>query len=264
MASAVLNLHAGGQLVSLDELERYKPPEPTETWKPLGHAHVYRKVREVMDAAGYKVAAEKLAVHKNGARFFGTMELTTKVSDGVALAVGVRNSVDRSYPIGFIAGHRIFVCSNLAFRSDLLNVKAKHTKLGEQRFSIGIATAVSRLSSFKEEEARRIEAMRSRVIDDTLAESLTLRAYEKGIISVRQLLGVLAEWRSPSFVAFKDRTLYSYFNAVTTVLGNSGRDVQQPQKYCAQTMLLHHLIEKAGDVSPRKDTSDEPHNTLAV
>jgi hypothetical protein len=246
MASAVLNLHAGGHLVSLEELDRYQAPEPEKRWFPLSHAHVYRKVREVLDAAGYQVAAEKLAVHRNGARFFGTLELTTKVSEGVALAVGVRNSTDRSYPIGFIAGHRIFVCSNLAFRSDLLNVKAKHTRHGEERFGIGMANAIVRLSSFKDEEARRIEAMRNRTIDDTLAESLTLRALERGIISSRQILDVIREWREPSYEAFKERTLYSYFNAVTTVLGKAEGDVQQPQKYCARTMMLHHLVEKAG------------------
>jgi len=33
-------------------------------------------------------------------KFFGTLDLSTPVSDGVALAVGVRNSTDQTFPLG--------------------------------------------------------------------------------------------------------------------------------------------------------------------
>lgn len=244
MASASLNLHAGGHLVSLDELEQYKAPPPEGRWFPLSHSLVYRRVKETLDGAGYKVAHEQLAVHKGGNQFFGIMELKTPVSDGIALAVGVRNSTNKTFPISFCAGQRVFVCSNLAFRAELL-VRRKHSRFGERRFSQDIASAVAGLASFKEEESRRIEVMKATAINDTVAESLTVRAWERGILSVRVLADVLAEWRTPSYPQFEERTAWSYFNACTTVLGRGDRPIKQPAQYVAQTMMLHSLLAPA-------------------
>jgi hypothetical protein len=45
-----------------------------------------------------------LAVTPDDARFFGTLQLRSEIVPGVGLAVGVRNSIDRSLPIGFCCG----------------------------------------------------------------------------------------------------------------------------------------------------------------
>jgi hypothetical protein len=174
----------------------------------------------------------------------------------VTLAVGVRNSVDKSFPLGFCAGSRVFICDNLAFRSELL-IRRKHTVNGERRFNQAIAQAVSSLSSFREEEARRVELLRQTEIPDVLAESLLLRAYERGIIGAHQLPHVLREWRQPSFEAFRPRTAWSLFNAVTTVLGQQQRHVKQPQAFVGQTMQLHHLLDfKRGETDvPQTQTA---------
>jgi hypothetical protein len=135
-------------------------------------------------------------------------------------------------------------------------VKRKHTLNGERRFNQAIAEAVSRLSSFKEEETRRIEVLRETELGDVLAGSLILRAWDKGIISSPQLPGVLKEWREPEFEEFEDRTAWSLFNAFTRVL--SGRFASNPQAFVAHTMQLHHLLEfKQGE-------TDSPHFEMAT
>src|SRR5262249_61733750 len=93
-------------------------------------------------------------------------------------------------------GSRVFCCDNLAFRAELL-IRRKHTKYGEQRFNQAIAEAVSGLSSFRDEEARRIEVLRQTELPEVLAESLLLRAYERGLIGADQLPLVLSECRPP-------------------------------------------------------------------
>src|SRR5262249_50688669 len=138
------------------------------------------------------------ALDRNNARFFGTLELATTLAAGVSLAVGIRNSIDRSLSQGFVAGNRVFVCSNMAFRSDLL-VSKKHTRHGAARFSEAIAQAVVALGHFKEVEARRIKWFRENEITNDRADALILRGYERGIISTHQLPHVIREWREPSF-----------------------------------------------------------------
>src|SRR5262245_13118885 len=63
MASGNLNLHSGGHLISVEDLRSIKAPPPEGRWFPVSHGQVYDRVRETLDAAGYQVATEKLAVH---------------------------------------------------------------------------------------------------------------------------------------------------------------------------------------------------------
>lgn len=124
-----LMLHAGGQLCTVQELQAIPTPPPEGRWHPVSHARVLETVTGTLQGAGYEIRDRKLAVARDGQRFFGTLDLATPLATGVALAVGIRNSTDKSFPLGFCAGNRVFVCDNLAFRSELL-VKRKHTRFG--------------------------------------------------------------------------------------------------------------------------------------
>ncbi len=243
MASSNLMLHCGGKLVTLEELQQFRAPPPEGRWYPVPHAQVRDRVWDTLEAAGYQVKKEQLAVAREGKRFFGVLDLTTPVAGGqVALAVGVRNSVDKSFPLGFCAGSRVFICDNLSFHSELL-IRRKHTLNGERRFNLAIGEAVSQLTSFRDEEERRVNLLQQTELPDVLAESLILRAWERGVIGAHQLPHALKEWRNPSFEDFRPRTAWSLFNAVTTVLRQDERHVKQPQAFVAQTMQLHHLLE---------------------
>jgi hypothetical protein len=57
---------------------------------------------------------------RKDARFFATLDLENEVCDGVRLAVGIRNSFDKSFPIGFCCGERVMVCDNLSFGSEVI------------------------------------------------------------------------------------------------------------------------------------------------
>jgi hypothetical protein len=240
--TANLMLHAGASLVTLEQLREYKAPPPEGRWFPISHATVLDAVKGTLNETGYQVKTEKLALNREGSRFFGTLHLATPVANGVALAVGIRNSTDKTFPLGFCAGNRVFVCDNLAFRSELL-VRRKHTRFGEQRFRQAIAEAVMSLGTFKEAEQLRIKAMMEQELRPEQADSLILRSFEKGVISTPQLPKIIREWREPSFEDFRPRTVWSLLNAFTTVLGD--RATTQPAKFAVQTMRLNHLLGPA-------------------
>src|SRR5262245_3706555 len=134
MSSGNLCLHKGARLVSLDELTPIKAPPPEGRWYPVSHHQVLERVTGTLQEAGYEVQRQQLALSRNDQRFFGTLDLRTTLAKGVTLAVGLRSSIDKSFPLGFCAGNRVFVCDNLAFRSELM-VKRKHTINGERRFA---------------------------------------------------------------------------------------------------------------------------------
>ena len=238
-ATSTLVLHKGGRLVSFDELAEVKAPPPEGRWYPLSHGAVLGRVKETLAEAGYTVKREQLALAKFDARFFGTLDLTTPLSDGVVLSVGVRNSTDKSYPIGFAAGSRVFVCDNLSFSAELM-VRRKHTRHGELRFGNDIAATVVKLGQFQADETKRIAAMKETEVSGVQADSIILNAYTRGIVKTPDLPAVIKHWRDPEHDAFRDRTLWSLMNAFTSAMGEKAK--ANPAAYAVTTMRLSGFL----------------------
>lgn len=214
-------------------------PESTETWKPIRHYDVLEAVEGTLESAGFRSRTSSLAVSHEDKRFFGVLDIEAAIGDGISIAVGVRNSNDRKFPIGFCVGSRVMVCSNLAFSSEIV-ISKKHTRFGEERFREGIAKAVSSLHQFRTVEAARIEKLQRRILQNHEADSIILRSGEKGIIGWRQIPKVIAEWREPSHPEFETRTAYSLLNCFTEVLKPRFRS--QPNKAAYETIRLQQLL----------------------
>lgn len=239
-----LMVHAGGRLCTLDELKAVPTPQAEGRWHPVAHSSVLDTVTQTLTGAGYAIKSQALAIARDGKRFFGTLDLTTALTpdDSVALAVGIRNSTDKSFPLGFCAGSRVFVCDNLAFNAELL-VKRKHTRLAVGKWNNEIAAAVQKLDSFKEAETLRIERLMSTDLSDDQALAFIVRAMERHVISVPTVPKILTEWRTPTHdYGTGDRpTAWKLLNCFTTVLGRE-RAVRSPNEYAVQTIRLNALL----------------------
>src|SRR3954447_1368600 len=104
MADSNLVLHRGATTVSAEALGKFQAPSPEGRWYPLAHGRVLGAVSDSLREAGYDIAREQLGVMRDGSQFFGTLDLKSPISDGITLAVGIRNSVDKTFPLGFCAG----------------------------------------------------------------------------------------------------------------------------------------------------------------
>lgn len=202
--SASLLLHCGAQEVTRDALDRIPAPAPTRSWFPLSHSHVLQTVVDTLLGAGFAVARERLGLMRDSARFFGVLDLECPVLEGVGLAVGVRNSTDKSFPIGFAAGSRVFVCDNLAFSAEVVVAK-KHTRFGGDRFAEEMARIVQGLHQYREAEAARIRHWQERELTNDQADAYLLRAFERNIVNSRQLPAVIEAWREPRHEVFRPR-----------------------------------------------------------
>lgn len=100
MATSNLMLHCGAREVSRDELSVLPCPPPTKTWAPVRHAGVLNASLATLAEAGYTVDKARYGLSRDDGRFFATLDLSTALApDGtVTLAVGIRNSIDKSYP----------------------------------------------------------------------------------------------------------------------------------------------------------------------
>lgn len=248
MSATLLN-HCGAREISLDELATITAPPATETWFPVAHSDVYRAVDQTLCGAGYEVKRQSLSVAKEGHRFFGVMDLTNNILDGVTLAIGIRNSTDKSFPIGMVVGSRVFCCDNLAFHGEIVIAK-KHTRFGQERYREGIAAAIASLGQYQTAQAEWIGRLRTWQPSREEADSLILRSYEQDVIGARLLPEILHEWRYPSHDEFKDGSAWSLWNAFTTVLGLK-EQAHNPAKAALTTIKLQSLFNpEVIDVEP--------------
>ena len=234
-----LMLHRGARVVPREKIELIEAPDPTETWFPIRHSTVLSTVETSLQGAGFTISKSQFALSPDNNRFFGTLTLGSYVGEGINLAVGVRNSIDKTFPIGMCVGSRVFCCDNLAFSSEIIVTK-KHTRFGEERFNEGISKAILSLPEHRESQALRIERMRNAEIDSDHANSLILQAYEQKVISHRLLPLVIEEYRHPQHQDFAARNRWSLLNAFTEVLKCRQNN---PAAFAALTIRLQALLD---------------------
>jgi hypothetical protein len=245
-----LTLQMGARLVEEAELADHKVPHRKGRWYPIAHHAVLMRVKEALREAGYEVQKQQLALDRDDKRFFGTLDLATNLASGVYLAVCVRNIVDRWFPLCFRVGWRVYLCDNLAYRSELFLAERGRGRYGEQRLAADIAEAVSRLGSFREVEGKWLRVLMEKELRPEAADSFILRAFETGIVGAHDLPAVIREWRRPSFEEFEERTAWSLLNAFTSVLRDRAKT--QPECFVLETMRLNALL--AGEMDFGRET----------
>jgi hypothetical protein len=116
---------------------------------------VLDSVQCALHEAGFMVKRMDLGVSENGHKFFGVIDLASTIIEGVSLAVGVRNSTDKSLPAGIAAGERVLVCDNLAFAATIV-IMRKHTRRILDELDDRIISGISKLAAFQQASAGRI------------------------------------------------------------------------------------------------------------
>lgn len=213
-----LLLHCGAETVPREKLARIATPPSTETWFPLAHEDLVGEVESQLTGAGFLIDSAVHSLCHDGARYFGILQVrlpSREVTD-YAWIVGLRNSHDKTYPAGLVAGSRVFVCDNLAFTGEV-KLSRKHTRHAMRDLKHLTARAVGQLGDRFHQLDRRIAAYRNEPMPDWAAHDLVVRAVDCRAITTTQIPHVLEEWRKPSHPEFKPRNAWSLFNAFTEV-----------------------------------------------
>ncbi|WP_052573435.1 DUF932 domain-containing protein [Haloferula sp. BvORR071] len=213
-----LLLHCGAEMVSREELAEVPTPRPTDTWFPLAHRDLVTEVECQLLTSGFEIKSMVHSLSHDRARYFGILQVNVpdrEVSD-YAWVVGLRNSHDKTYPAGMVAGTQVFVCDNLAFTGEV-RLSRKHTRHASRDLRHLTARAVGKLGDRFHNLDRRISAYRGRHVSDWAAHDLVIRAIDCRAITTTQVPQVLTEWRKPSHLQFEHRTAWSLFNAFTEV-----------------------------------------------
>lgn len=232
-------LHCGAELVDRREVYDVPTPAGTETWFPLAHAGLIYEVESQLHSAGFNLTAEHHALSRQGRRYFGLFEVNApgRLFREYGWVVGIRNSHDKTYPAGLVAGSRVFICDNLAFGGEV-RISRKHTKFAARDLRHLTARAVGQLGDHFHRIDERIAAYRGRRITNPQAHDLVIKATDCNAITPSQIPVVLEEWRKPSHDDFLPRNAWSLFNAATEAMKGIN-----PNTIVNRTQALHGLFD---------------------
>ena len=239
MKKANLILHCGAHKVELDEVKAVKTPEPTETWNPIPHIDLIHQVSATLLANRLTVVNAAHSLTHDGMRYFGLMQIGNgQVHEDYTWVLGLRNSHDKMFPAGLVAGADVFICDNLSFSGEVRFAR-KHTRFITRDLPQLTERAIGKLMDKWGLQDKRIDAYKTAELTDKDAHDLIIRAVDIRACTPRMIPSILTEWRVPEFEEFKARNTWSLFNSFTRVLN------QKPNltELAKRTETLHGLMD---------------------
>jgi len=213
-----LILHCGANLADRRAVEKVKTPRATETWTPIPHIQLITQVEHAIKSNHLSVGTFVHSLSHEGQRYFGLMEINNPDNaEDYCLVLGLRNSHDKTFPAGIVAGASIFVCDNLSFSGEV-KLARKHTRFIVRDLPNIVQQGIGRLMEKWHDQSTRFNAYKHRSIDDTQAHDIIIRATDVGVCSNRLIPTVLKEWREPRHDVFHERNVWSLFNSFTEAL----------------------------------------------
>ena len=105
-----LLVHSGGWKASQTELLTVPVPEETESYFPVPYGRFVEEVKLHLPRFGLRIKDESYALAREGRQMFGVLTCANgRAEKSHALAVGLRNSYDRSLAVVWWPGPGSFV-----------------------------------------------------------------------------------------------------------------------------------------------------------
>jgi hypothetical protein len=229
-----LILHRGAEAIDYAGLRALTTPEPTATHLPIHHHRFVDLVVNSLAYYGHVVSEQHYGVTPDGNRFFGVLKLRSPYTAYEDM-LGLRNSHDKSLPVGIAFGSSTFVCDNLAFSADHV-IRTKHTAKLKLRLPGLVGELIEPIALEREAQHKKLLAYQETALSDRLADHLVMELYRHGVISVTKIADVLEQWERPVH-DHGAKTYWRFFNAITFVL--TGRVSEDPRS----TTTLHRVLD---------------------
>ena len=142
-----------------------------------------------IDRNGLTVARTQLAVTADGAKLFGVIDVAN--GPGFARQLGFRNATDESMAIRGVAGHRVFVCDNMALSGDEFSVSRKNTTgLDYYGLDALVSEGINRWLSQTEILSVKIEALAAAQLSNDNAKAIIYDALIAEVVP-KSMLGAI-------------------------------------------------------------------------
>lgn len=231
-------------------------PPATRSYTPMPHGDLIDTIQVQLDhhLPQYRVAHKQFGLAREGQQLFGLMTLRKKVyphpaditmaegigeeyvnppmaEDKLEISIGFRNSYDKSMSVGIVGGGKVFICDNMMMSSDAVKFMKRHTKNVLRDFDYMLWTHIPQLQN----QFVHLEEAKSRLIDVEVEHEegyeFLGKMYGNDLLTPVQFTTAIADWKKPTFEAFKPRNAWSLYNAATWGL-KKGSPSLAIQRYC--------------------------------
>lgn len=240
-----LILHCGGSAADREQVVKVPTPEADGRWFPIGHGQMLETVEKELAMRNMRIVNESFGLANEGKRMFGVLQIGNghAESNDYSWVCGIRNSMDKSFPAGLCVGAGVFVCDNLSFNSEV-TIARRHTTFIMRDLPMLVAKACGELASKWDTQGKRIDAYRNTELDNPQAAWILLNSLRQNVFPKTRIEDILGEWLDPRHPEFKDRNVWSLFNAVTEHLkpreGSQGHSLWDLP---ARTTRLHSICD---------------------
>lgn len=215
----------------------------TRTFRPVHHREVIAAIRTGISAVGLEVVKSEYVLAGNGMKMFGVWDLSTGNSE-LCWSIGIRNSMDKSMALGITAGTRVFVCENLAFDGEFVELR-RHTKgltLDELEFMAyrAIRNVVGRLAAFQAWH----EGLKSHALSEDDAKIMLVEIVTQSVFPVSKF----PIFHDLYFGGAYGQTLWGFHEAATDVLREANL-LSLPKKNQVLNGILNQYISSR-DTAP--------------
>jgi hypothetical protein len=229
-----LMLHAGGEPATFSQLGAVALPARTQSYMPVAHADLVTRAKDLFqNALNLAIKSEAYGLARDGQQFFGVLTFEGKGGEW-GPSVGLRNSYDKSMPVGVAMGAHVFVCDNLAFSSDNVTVMRKHTVNVEVDLERLMVEAAGRATGGFKQISGELDAFKACPISREQGYA------NLGILVGRKALPATAfnaacrYWDDAPHAEHRSEDLYSWYQAV-----NHGLKVVTPRAALEGYGALH-------------------------
>lgn len=243
----------GKNEVTFSDLSQIAVPEDTSSYTAVPHQDfvmsMYKHADNLLAPKGFKFEGERYVTDGDGQRLFFVHHYKNGDS-GMNMAMGCRNSYDKSMKAGIAFGSRVFVCDNMVITGDI-NIMRSHRGNAIEYLNEQIVLSMYKASDSWDDTRRDRDAMASYAMDEDdgfalmgLLKSHTRREKESSkriLTSEKEWKAIEDYWVEPQHeYEGGNRTLWAWYNSFTFQF----RDLK-PHEQLQRHASLHRFATSA-------------------
>jgi len=225
------------QKVSRTELKSIPTPMPTSSWHPVPHYQLAELVNNEADRRGFHIIDESYGISADGSKMFGVLRFHPEGHPEYTRALGIRNSNNKTFSVGLVAGLSVLVCDNLCFGGGT-TIYRRHTS-GIDMDSL-IPSAFDSIGEQYNILEQRVASLKVEMLSIDDAKLVVVKAAEYKAIPSCDIIPVLKEFKNPRHSEFKEENSWSLYNAFT----ETAKKYSPPRAdYCYRTLSKIFKLE---------------------
>ena len=221
----------------------------TKTWHPYHHGDIITQAGIAIKEAGLEVVYEKYELSLNGMDLFTTWRIANDARDH-SWEIGFRNSMQKRFALGAVAGITVMVCGNLCLSGEWMEL-IKHTGgMDEDRIGNMFDRAVVELIKSLHLYEKWVNSLKEHLVTKDQVKQLAFDSMKVGVFAPSRFSNFLKAYEEET-AENRAVTLYNYQGACTRLMRGDNLFQVQRRNAALETLLRKYVNMEADEVIAR-------------